>query len=82
MSDETTMPVNAEIMAEFPPEVVAEVTPILAKISPLLEEVVPLLNELPQLIILKMISAVQASMVSDQLVKTYLFLEKQQIPHL
>jgi hypothetical protein len=33
MGGETTMAVNAEIMAELPPEVVAEVTPILAKIG-------------------------------------------------
>jgi hypothetical protein len=70
MGGETTMAVNAEIMAEFPPEVVAKVTPILAKIAPLLEEVVPLLNELPAEIMLMMTSAIQASMVSVQLVKT------------
>jgi hypothetical protein len=81
MVDETTVAVNAEIMAEFPPEVVAEVTPILAKIAPLLEEVVPLLNELPPPIVLKIISAVMASIVRVQFVKTYLFLEKQ-IQHL
>jgi hypothetical protein len=66
MGGETTMAVNTEIMAEFPPEVVAEVTPILAKIAPLLEEVVPLLNELPAEIMLMMTSAIQASMVRVQ----------------
>jgi hypothetical protein len=70
MGGETTLAVNTEIMAEFPPEVVAEVTPILAKMAPLLEEVVPLLNELPAEIMLMMTSAIQASMVRVQLVKT------------
>jgi hypothetical protein len=73
MGGETTMAVNAEIMAEFPSEVVAEVTPILAKIAPLLEEVVPLLNELPEEIMLMMTSAIQASMVRIQLVKKNAF---------
>jgi hypothetical protein len=73
------MALNTKVM-EFPPEVVVEVSPILRKIGPLLQEVIPLLNELPAEIRHKIISAAQASMVSVQLVKTYLFLEKQ-IPH-
>jgi hypothetical protein len=69
MCRETTKEVSAEIMAEFPREVVAEVSPILTKIGPLLEEVVPLLNELPAEIMLKIISTVKTCMVSVQLVK-------------
>jgi hypothetical protein len=74
------MALNTKVM-EFPPEVVVQVSPILRKIGPLLQEVIQLLNELPAEIRRTIISAAQASMVSVQLVKTYLFLEKQ-IPHL